>query len=127
MAIHPVNDQMKVKVDTDAFNFGGEGTEGTETGVVVEVPDGLISFGMHSFAFEDSLMNEEILDELVKYYSFFVGKRIYWESYQDRGRRIKDGEGEFVFLKMADVIAFADDKDEEGYVVDDNRSGKFSL
>lgn len=125
--IHPVNDRFKVKVDTDKYGFGGDENKGHESGVVVEVPDTLIYLGFHSFAFEDSIMNEAKLKKIQEYYNQFKGKRIFWEAYQDRGRRIKEGEDEYVYLQMTDLLAYSDETDVEAYNIEDSRAGGFKL
>ena len=128
MAVHPVNDRFKVKVETDEYGFKGADTPGTETGVVVEVPDMLIYLSFHSFAFEHSIVDEEKLEKIQDYYKSFVGKRIYWEALQDRGRRIKEKDGEYVYLQMTDLLAFSDEVDTDAYVVNQvGSSGSFNL
>lgn len=126
MALHPVNDRFKVQVDSDLYGFNGEDTKGSETGIVVEVPDMLIYLSFHSFAFERSFDSEK-LDQIREYYNQFLGKRIYWESFQDRGRRIKEGNKEFVYLQMTDLLAYSDEVEEEAYAVEDSRSGSFKI
>lgn len=127
MAVHPVNDRFKVKVYKDKFGFGG-GESGTETGIVVEVPDLLIYLSFHSFAFEQSIMEEEKLKKIQEYYNQFKGKRIFWETLQDRGRKISEEDGDYVYLQMTDILAYADNIDEKAEVVDQTgKSGSFNL
>lgn len=125
MALHPVNDRFKVKKDP-AGPFGNA-EAGAETGVVVEVPDVLIYLSFHSFAFEDSLTSEK-LKEIQEYYNKFLNKRIYWESLQDRGRTLKEGEDSYVYLQMTDLLAYADNVDEDASVVNQTgQAGSFNL
>lgn len=127
MALHPVNDRFKVKLDKDKFGFGGEKV-GAETGIVVEIPDIMIYLSFHSFAFEDSIVDKERLTEIAAFYKGFVGKRIYWEALQDRGRKISEGADEFVYLQMTDLLAFADDVNDTAEVVDQlGSAGSFNL
>ncbi len=126
MAIHPVNDRFKVKVEKNEYGFG-DSNVGTETGIVVEVPDMLIYLSFHSFAFEDSFASEK-LKEIQEYYNQFKGKRIFWESLQDRGRTMKESDGEYVYLQMTDLLAFADDVNDLAEVVDQvGKAGSFNL
>lgn len=111
MAQHPLNDRLKVLVDSDSFGFGGT-KKGVESGTVVEVPDILIYLSFHSFSFEDSLLSDK-LKEIQKYYSKLMGKKIAWESLQDRGRRFKEGDKEYVYIQMTDVLFYADDENED--------------
>lgn len=127
MSLHPVNDRFKVLVDKPEIDFGGDDKKGFETGVVVELPDELIYLSFHSFGFENSLAEPERLEAIAKLYRKFLNKRVYWEAYQDRGRRIKDGDDEYIFLQMTDVLAYSDEIDEKAEVVTDSREGGFRV
>ena len=125
--MHPVNDRFKVLVSTDDYGYGGE-ARGTETGVVVEVPDIIMYLSFHSFAFEQSIGNDAMLKKIQAYYAQFMGKRIYWEALQDRGRRIKEGDKDYVYLQMTDLLAYSDDVDNDAYLVDQTgKAGSFNL
>jgi len=128
MALHPVNDRFKVKKDKDPYGFNS-GDIPAETGIVVEVPDMLLYLSFHSFAFEDSIANDEKLKKIRDYYNTFLGKRIFWESLQDRGRTIKESDDEeYVYLQMTDLLAFSDTTEETGEVVDHvGKAGSFNL
>lgn len=135
MALHPVNDRFKVQITKDEYGFGDE-SAGAETGIVVEVPDMLIYLSFHSFAFEDSLSLEDTnikLANIQKYYSQFLGKRIYWEALQDRGRMISETDKEdktvdYVYLQMTDLLAYSDDVDDQATTVNQvGSAGSFNL
>lgn len=122
MALKPVNDRFKVKIDEDKFGFGND-KPGTETGIVVEVPDIIIYLSFHSFAFEDSLMSDKLKD-IQAYYNQFKGKRIYWEALQDRGRTISEEDGDYVYLQMTDLLAYSDDINDPATVVSQTGSAQ---
>lgn len=123
----PVNDKFKIRISTDEYGFGNS-SAGVEKGVVVEVPDKLLYFGFHSFAFENSIANPEVLKEVLDYYAGFKGKLVVWESLQDRGRRFKEDGSEFVYLNMSDIICFSDDVDINIEIVDQvGAAGSFNL
>lgn len=125
MALHPVNDRFKVKISKQRF---GDTSSGAETGVVVEVPDILIYLSFHSFSFEDSLVNDDVLKKVQKYYNQFMNKRIYWEALQDRGRMISEGDDDYVYLQMTDLLAYADDVNESATPVNQlGSAGSFNL
>lgn len=113
MALHPVEDVIKVRLDkSDEFGFGAK-SEGVETGIVAEVPDEMHYFGLHSFMFEESFMAEEKLKKLLKYFKSFKGRRVWWQEYQDRGRRTTEADGsEYVYLKMSDIMIYSDEPNE---------------
>lgn len=126
MSLHAVNDKIKVKVAKDSFGFEGNNS-GYEHGVVVEVPDEIIYLGFHSFAFEQSITNKEVLSDVVTFYKQFIGKIVYWEALQDKGRRFQEDKDEVVLLNMTDVLAWDDEEKATAYLIDDVRSGGFRL
>lgn len=127
MAIHPFNDRLKVRVDTDEFDLGDERAL-AETGIVVEVPENILYLSFHSFAFENSIADKDKLKTTLDFYREMLGNRIYWEKLQDSGRHIKEKDGEFIYLQMTDVLAYADNTDEKAEVVNSlSNSGSFNL
>ncbi|SRR6266516_7478765 len=128
MALHPIGDQCKIQVDKSIYNFGPE-KPGTETGVVVEMPTLVWWIGFHSFAFEKSFGAATDIADMIADYNKLVGRRVVWESLQDRGRHFREGEDNFVLLKLSDIIGFTDSVDESVIPTDDDRSsaGSFNL
>lgn len=129
MALHPVNDRFKVKITKKRFKSE---TAGAETGIVVEVPDIMIYLSFHSFAFENSLIEPKTKNEgwkgIQEYYAQFLGKRIYWEALQDRGRMIAEDGEEYVYLQMTDLLAYSDDVDDKATAVNQlGSAGSFNL
>lgn len=120
-------DQVKVRLDkADAHGFSGGEAQSQESGVLVEMPDRLMWLGYHSFAFESSLEDPDLMDEVYKYYATFVGKKIVWEAMQESGRRFKEGDEEYVLLKITDILAYDDDvKSKIKVVTDVRRAGSF--
>ncbi|CAB4132499.1 hypothetical protein UFOVP253_27 [uncultured Caudovirales phage] len=123
--MHPINDKIKVKITKDEYGFGGEKV-GVEKGVVVEIPEDILYLGFHSFAFEDSLMGNTA--NVQAFYNKLKGKLVFWESLQDRGRRFKENDEEFVFLNMTDIIAYSNDLNINVEIVDQTgQAGSFNL
>lgn len=112
MAQHPFNDRLKVLVSSDKFGYGGQ-KKGVESGIVVEVPEKLLYLSFHNFGFENSLANPKLLEVAQGFYNDLLGKKIAWESLQDRGRRFKEGDDEYVYIQMTDVLFWADDENED--------------
>ena len=126
--LHPVNDSIKVLVAGDDYGYGAGDAGGVETGIVVEVPDMMIYLAFHSFAFEQSIANSEILTKVQAFYNQFLDKKIYWEALNDRGRKIKEGDKSYVYLKMTDVLAYSDDVDDDAYIINQTgKAGSFNL
>jgi co-chaperonin GroES (HSP10) len=128
-SIRPLADNVKVKLDPDnkhGFKAAGEqGPTSKESGILVALPEGMSWLGYHSFAFEASLGDKSLLDAILKFYGTLKGKRVYWESFQDSGRRIKEGDDEFVLLKLTDIIAYSDADVKAKTMTDIRRGGSF--
>lgn len=125
--LHPVGDTMMVKLDrVDPHGFG-KTKEHSEHGIAVEMPGTLAWVGYHSFAFDASFGNEMDLKEVFDLYSGFIGKRVFWESLQGAGRRIKDGEDEYVFLKLTDIIAVGPPDSKAEHIKEVGRAGSFNV
>lgn len=127
-ALHPISDNIKVKVDApDPHGFSNGESVAGESGIVVEFPSLTAWLGFHSFAFEESFNSHNAIDVMGTFERLLLGKRVYWESFQDSGRRMQvDGE-EFVLLKLTDIIAYSDDPDlKVKFVTDARRAGSFS-
>lgn len=127
-SIMPVGDTFKVKLDAaDPHGFsGGEGSR-SESGIAIALPASLAWLGYHSFAFDASFSNHDGLKEVYELYSGFIGKRVFWESLQGAGRRIKDGEDEFVFLKLTDIIAVGEPDSKAKHIKDYGKAGSFNI
>lgn len=124
--VHALNDRVKIKLDKDEYGFNPEKSS-SETGVVVEVPGKLIYLSFHSFAFEN-IINWWRLRKVRKYYAQFLGKRVWWEPLQASGRRMQEGEEEFVFLQMTDLLAYSDDVDSDARIINEiGSAGSYNL
>lgn len=125
--LRPFSDKIKIRVLTDEFGFG-DGSTRRESGVVVEVPDKFIYLGFHSFAFENSIADDEKLNKIHEFYVNLKGKKVFWESLKDSGRHFKEGDHEFVILNVTDIIAYTDSVDDEVTVVDTvGQAGSYNL
>lgn len=125
--VKPLNDKIKIEVSVNEYGFG-DSSAGVEKGIVIEVPDKLAYLGFHSFAFENSLVNKESLSLILDYYNALTGKLVFWETLQDRGRRFKENDKEYVFLNMTDIIAYSNDININVQPVDQTGSaGSFNL
>ena len=127
MSIHATNDRFKIKLDGDKYGFK-EDAGSSETGIVVEVPKDLIYLSFHSFAFEESIANDEKLKKVYDYYNQFLGKRVFWEPLQASGRRMKEGDDEYVFLQMTDLLAYSDELETDAKIINElGSAGSYNL
>lgn len=110
--LKPLNDNIKVQLDSDKHNFRGQGNANTSSGVVVAVPEVMNYFGMHSFVFENSLLAEDKMLKLLEYYKTLIGKRVFWSSGKQLGSVLDEGnDGVFAYLKMTDLISVGNEDD----------------
>lgn len=126
-----INDYIKVFLPPiDEYGFGGNDGEekGAESGIVVDMPDKLYFFGMHSFAYEASFMATEKLAELLAYYrKKLLGKKIWWSSMKERGQIIVEADGKrYAYLHFTDVMA-ASEADAEGLNTYGEAGGSFRI
>lgn len=106
--LEPTNDLVKIKLDTDGYNFDKNSKDTAETGILVALPDKFTYFGMWSFAFEESFMNEEKLQKIYDYWTSKIGKRVFWTALSEKGNILKDGDDSFALVKITSLIAIAD-------------------
>ncbi len=109
-----LNDYFLVEVESPGsdINFGGKklvddldlDSEGVRQGIVREISDFYTFYGMSTYAFDGSLMNEELLDKLHAKYSVLVGKRVFWPARTEMGTAIKYNDTQYVFLKWSSVM-----------------------
>jgi hypothetical protein len=122
----PLNDLAKIKLDTDEFGFGSDEKNTAESGILVALPAKFNYFGMWSFAFENSFMERDKLDELYKDWESKIGRRVYWTALSEKGNIIeKDGE-RFAFVKLTSLIA-EDDADSTAHNIHSDGAGSFSV
>lgn len=124
--MQPLADNVKVRLDQpDPHGFSGGESTNKESGILVEMPKFSAWIGFHSFAFEKSFANGGDLSDVFRKYGELVGQRVYWESFQDSGRRFKEGEDEYVILKLTDIIGTSSPDVRVKTVTDVRRSGSF--
>lgn len=122
----PLNDLAQIKIDVDEFGFGGDGKDTAESGILVALPPKFIYFGFWSFAFENSLGNKQVLEEVYDYYASKIGRRVYWTALSERGNIIQKGNEKFAFLKLTSLIC-EDDPDSDATSVHSDGAGSFGL
>lgn len=126
MALRALNDLAKIKLDKDEFGLGeAKGT--AEGGVLVALPDKFNYFGMWSFAFEKSFMNEEALEKLYKYWELRIGNRVYWTALSEKGNIIEKDGDRFAFIKLTSLIADDDDPNSNAHNIHGDGAGSFAI
>lgn len=124
--INPLNDLAKIRLDDqDEYGFGGVPEDKAESGILVEIPD-FSHYGFYSFAFENSLMDDDYKKDLAKYWTQFIGKRVYWLALSEKGAILKEEDGQrYAFVKFTSLIAFSEPGKKAKSVLDQH-GGSFS-
>lgn len=124
--MNALNDLAKIKLETDEYGFGGKDKETAESGILVALPDKFNYFGMWSFAFEVSWMDEEKLGKLYDYWQSKIGQRVFWTALSERGNIIEKDNEKFAFIKLTSLIA-EDDPNSAARNVHSDGAGSFGL
>lgn len=110
----PLNDLAKVSLGkSDEYGFGANDKSAFESGVLVELPDNFDYFGMWSFAFESSFMNEKALKTLLDRWRKHIGHRVFWTALSEKGNVVDIGGEKFAFVKLTSLIAYSEETDLE--------------
>lgn len=125
MALKPINDLAKIEIETDEFGFSGGDKDKAESGILREMPI-FPYFGFWSFAFENSLVNDEALRKLHEHYVGLIGQRVYWTALSEKGNMLKQDGKTFVFVKFTSLIAADTDVTNIATSVLDSQGGSFS-
>ena len=118
-----IGDKLLVEIDKNDFGFVGGDSDGVENGILVEVPDTIFWLGYHSFCFEESFMNPN-LSTILDYYRGLIGSRVYWQSFQERGRRFKEGDKEYALINITDILRSTDPEIVMSSIEDSSLSGR---
>ena len=124
--MNALNDLAKIKLETDEYGFGGTEKETAESGILVALPDKFNYFGMWSFAFESSWMDEAKLEKLYEYWKSKIGQRVFWTALSERGNIIEKDNEKFAFIKFTSLIA-EDDPASVARNVHSDGAGSFGL
>lgn len=122
--MQPLNDLACIKLENKRFK--GDEKDTAESGILVSIPEKFQFYGFWSFAFENSFMAEEQLEELHKYWKSKIGRKVYWTALAERGNIIsKDGE-RFAYVKFTSLIA-EDEPDSSARNIHSDGAGSFGL
>jgi hypothetical protein len=112
--MHPLNDVALIEIEMNQYKLngiklaGGDTKQGTETGILLELPKEIPYVGFHAFAFENSLANVEVLKVLADYYKKLIGKRVYWTAMSDRGTVLSKDDTTYALIKLTDLIGWSE-------------------
>lgn len=107
--ITPVNDYFLVEHIKDQWAGASDPEDGIRRGRVVEISDFLVYFGSHTFYFDRTVMDKELLQEIHDKYKSLVGKIIYWPERSESGAMIHTEDKTYIFMKFASVMGFEEE------------------
>lgn len=100
----PVNDNFLVEHIEDQWAGGIDPEEGIRRGRVVDISDFMTYFGSHTYYFDSSMMNEEVLQKVHDKYKAWVGKIVYWPERSESGTIIEHEGKKYIFMKFASIM-----------------------
>ncbi len=122
--ITPQGDWLKIELE-EAGQFSAKAGDTATDGILVEVPE-FTHYGMYSMAFESSLMNHDILEELIEHWQSLKGKRLYWLSLSEKGAILKEDNGKrYAFVKPTSIMGWSEPEEKAESILD-GRGGAFS-
>lgn len=106
MVTRPINDVVVVELDDKKY---GEFTssvpeEGKQIGTLRAVSDKIHYLSSFSWVLEDSLRQQEKLEELRSYWAAHVGKKVRWEQRADQGMTFEEDGKTYAAIKISKLI-----------------------
>lgn len=101
----PTNDFFKVRIESSDWAGAPNAEEGVREGIVEAISEKATYYGMNTYAFDSSLMNEELLKDVYEHYKTYVGKKVYWPERSESGALIVEGQTTYAFIKWSSVMA----------------------
>lgn len=124
MALAALNDLAMIKLETK--RFGGAEKDTAESGILISLPEKMTYLGFWSFAFENSYGDTKGLEDIHKYWSTQIGKKVFWTALAERGNIIEKNGEKYAFLKLTSLIA-VDDADSDARSVHSDGAGSFGM
>jgi hypothetical protein len=122
--VTPLNDWLKIELE-DAGPLSARAGDIATSGILVEVPE-FTHYGYYSFAFENSLMNDDILEQLIEHWQSLKGKRLYWLALSEKGAILKEEAGKrFAFVKPTSIMGWSEPEEVADSILD-NKGGAFA-
>lgn len=101
-----VNDYFLIEHIEDQWAGGVDPEEGVRKGRVVDISDFNTYFGSHTFYFDRTVMDEELLKKIHDKYKTLIGKIVYWPQLSESGTIIEYDGKKYIFMKWASVMAY---------------------
>lgn len=108
--LKPVNDYFLVEYIKEQWAGGTDPEDGVRKGRVVDISDFLVYFGSHTFYFDRTVMNEELLKQIHDKYKSLVGKVVFWPERSESGTVIEHEGKSYIFMKFASVMGFEEEE-----------------
>lgn len=123
MALAALNDLACIKLETK--RFGGTEKDTAESGILISLPD-FTHYGFWSFAFDNSIMNDDLARQLIEYWRTYIGKKVFWTALSERGNIIEKNGEKYAFIKFTSLIA-SDDADSDARSIHSDGAGSFGM
>lgn len=125
--IHPLNDFAMVKVTSPKKQLIEVKKDTAESGILIELPDEFLYYGMYSFAYEASFMNHDALKKLYDYWSKHIGHRVYWLALSEKGAVIEHEGETYIGMKLTSLMFYDDNPDSEARNIHGDGNAAFKV
>ncbi len=125
MSLQVLNDYAKIRLDEqDAFS--AKAGDAATSGILVRLPETLTHVGMYSSIIESSFMTVGALENFLKHWQKYIGKRVFWLALAEKGAILQEQGGEkFAYIKLTSLMAWSE-PDENAESVLDKHGGSFA-
>lgn len=109
----PINDLVLVELDDKKYgNFTSSVPEdGKQIGTLREVSDKIHYLSSFSWVLEDSLRQQEKLEELRQYWVSQIGKKVRWEERADKGMTFEEDGKQYAAIKISKLIGTVEESE----------------
>lgn len=122
--ITPQGDWLKIELE-DAGAFSAKAGDAATDGILVEVPE-FTHYGYYSFSFENSLMNEDVLERLYTHWHRLKGKRVYWLALSEKGAILQEENGKrYTYIKPTSILGWSEPEEKAENVLNE-KGGSFA-
>lgn len=110
--IKPFNDHLLVELEVNQWSVANEQGEEQDPkagyGVVVDIPDIFGWLSSYTWVADNTVGNEEYLQNMRKIMKDLVGKKVYFEQRAEIGNVIEDGDKKYAVIKLSKITGVAE-------------------
>lgn len=106
----PYNDYLLVEHIEEQWAGAVDPEEGIRRGRVIAISEDMMYWGSHTYYFDSSADNQEMLKRVHDQYQKLVGKVVYWPERSESGAIIEHDGKKYIMMKFASIMAVEEDE-----------------